>query len=128
MCPGFNPRVSDANYFVPQWTNKPRDDEGAALPDKGPTFTLGGARPGIKVAEHCYVPGNVAADYRPMNAARLVPAGNDIAMNLHYTPNGKALTDHVKICLTIAKEPPKRRYVSLNASSPGAKAIRNSAE
>jgi hypothetical protein len=121
MCLGFNPHAPDVTWFVPVWKDKPRDDEGAALPDKGPTFTQGGGgKPGIRVGEDCYVPGNVAADYRPMNAAKLVPAGSDIAMNLHYTPNGKALTDHIKIGVTIAKEPPVRRYVSLGTSSPQA--------
>jgi hypothetical protein len=37
---------------------------------------------------------------------------------LHYTPNGKPITDHVKVGLTVAKEPPARRYVSLFVSAP----------
>ena len=39
-------------------------------------------------------------------------------MNLHYTPNGMAVTDHVKIGLTVAKEAPTRRYVSLFVTAP----------
>src|SRR5262249_43820484 len=67
--------------------------------------------------EDCYVPGNPAADYRPVHAAKLVPAGSDITLNLHYTPNGKAVTDHVMVGFTVAKEPPQRRYLSMGASS-----------
>jgi len=68
--------------------------------------------------EDCYLPGNFAADYRPINAAKLIPAGSDIAFNLHYTPNGKAVTDHVKVGFTVASKPPERRYISLLTSSP----------
>ena len=113
MCLGFNPHTPDVQYFVPLWKDKPRGEDGSALPDQGPTFTGGsGAKPGTRAAEDCYVPGNVAIDYRPLHAAKLVPAGSDITMNLHYTPNGKAVTDHVRIGFTVAKEAPERRYLS----------------
>jgi hypothetical protein len=111
MCVAFVAHKPDVKYFVPNWNDKQRDEDGSALPDKGPTFT--GAP-----AEDCYVPGNAAIDYRNLNAAKLVPSGSDIIMSLHYTPNGKAVTDHVRIGFTLAKEPPKRRYISFNMSSP----------
>jgi hypothetical protein len=110
MCVAFVPHKPETQYFQPTWKAKERDETGSALPDKGKTFT-GGA------AEDCYVPGNPAIDYRGLHAAKLVPAGSDIVMNLHYTPNGKALTDHVQIGFTIAKEAPQRRYISLGAAS-----------
>ena len=37
---------------------------------------------------------------------------------MYYTPNGTAVTDHLKIGFTIAKEPPARRYLSYVISSP----------
>jgi hypothetical protein len=111
MCVAFEPHKADAQYFVPKWNPKERDEDGSALPTKGKTFSGGSS------AEDCYVPGYPAIDYRGLHAAKLVPAGYDIVMNLHYTPNGKALTDHVQIGFTVAKEPPKRRYISLGASS-----------
>ena len=114
MCLGFNPHVPDVKYFEPMWKEKPRDAEGSALADKGLTFDGGGGVPrSVNVGEDCYLPGNAATDYRPLHAARLVRAGSDIALNLHYTPNGKAVTDHVRIGFTVAKEPPQRRYVSM---------------
>jgi hypothetical protein len=119
ICLGFNPHTPNIKYFDPVWQNKPRGDDGSALPDKGPTF--GPASPDGRfrsMAEDCYLPGNPAADYRDFQAAKLVPAGSDITLNLHYTPNGTAVTDHVKIGFTVAKEPPARRYVSLIGSSP----------
>jgi len=118
MCLGFNPHTPDVEYFAPQWKDKQRDDEGSALPGKGATFTAGFVRPGIRVADDCYVPGNVVADYRSVHAARLVPAGSDLTFTLHYTPNGKALTDHVRVGFTVAKEAPQRRYVSFLQQPP----------
>jgi hypothetical protein len=119
MCLGFNPHGPDVKYFEPVWDNKERDEEGSAIPAKGRTF--GPAQPGKgprSMAEDCYLPGNVAADYRAFQAAKLVPAGSDITLNMHYTPNGTAVTDHIRIGFTVAKEPPQRRYLSLLTSSP----------
>jgi hypothetical protein len=117
ICLGFNPHTPDVEYFVPAWEDKERDEEGAAIPGKGPTFGRRGTF-GRSQAEDCYLPGMVVADYRPFQAAKLVPAGSDIMLNLHYTPNGTAVTDHVQIGFTVAKEPPRRRYVSLSSSAP----------
>jgi len=68
--------------------------------------------------EECYEPGRQAADFRPYNAAKLIPAGTDIWVNLHYTPNGNPYTDHVQIGFTLAKEEPQRKYLALSTSSP----------
>jgi hypothetical protein len=117
ICSGFNAHRADTKYFQPLWMNKQRDEDGAALPDSGsPTF--GPASTGNSMAEDCYLPGNPAADYRGFNAAKLVPAGSDLTLNLHYTPNGRATTDHVRVGITVAKQPPARRYVSLSSSAP----------
>ena len=119
ICLGFNPHTPDVEYNVPIWLDKVRDEEGSAIPDKGPTFGLGPRRGLLQsVAEDCYLPGNPAADYRPFGAAKQVRAGSDIALNLHYTPNGNAITDHVQIGFTVAKEPPQRRYASFSLSAP----------
>ena len=117
ICLGFNPPRPDTQYFVPEWQDKDRGEDGSALPDKGPTFGRFNGR-ARSMAEDCYLPGNIAADYRGVNAAKLVPAGSDITLNLHYTPNGTAVTDHVQIGFTVAKEPPERRYLSLSSSAP----------
>jgi hypothetical protein len=98
------------------------------LPDKGPTFLGGGrsvdkdgnpAPPGAPngAAEDCYLPGNAAADYRVLNTAKLVPAGWDMVFNLHYTPNGTAVTDHVKVGFTVAQNAPDKKYVSLSTTA-----------
>jgi hypothetical protein len=116
MCLGFNPHTPDVKYFELESLSKARDSDGSANPEKGPTF---GNLPlaSKSMSEDCYLPGSGAADYQDFHAAKLVPVGSDITMNLHYTPNGKAVTDHVRIGITVAKQPPQRRYVSLTASS-----------
>jgi hypothetical protein len=117
ICSGFNPHTPDVKYYEATWIDKPRDEDGAALPDKGPTFG-NRAGNGRSMAEDCYLPGMPAADYRAFGAAKLVPAGSDLTLNLHYTPNGTAVTDHVKVGFTVLKEAPNRRYVSLSSSAP----------
>ena len=139
ICIGYLPHNPNYKYGVAYWADKERDEEGSALPDKGPTF-LGGGTPrsndGNPVpggprtlgqsggsqppggAEDCYLPGNVAADYRAINAAKLIPAGSDITFNLHYTPNGTAVRDHVKVGFTVLDKAPERRYVSFLTTSP----------
>jgi hypothetical protein len=37
---------------------------------------------------------------------------------LHYTPNGTAVTDHVKVGFTVLDKAPERRYVSFLTTSP----------
>ena len=117
ICAMFIPHSPDVQYNVSEWQEKERDGDGSALPGKKPTF--GGRRAFAEnTGNDCYVPGNIAADYRPFEAAKLVRAGSDIVLNLHYTPNGKAVSDRVQLGYTVAKEPPQRRYVSLSHTAP----------
>jgi len=118
MCLAFKPHTPDVKYFEAVWQDKSRDEEGSAIPTSGPTF---GGRTnllnGTRGLEDCYLPGMVSDDYSVHNAAKLIPAGWDMMFNLHYTPNGKAVTDHVQVGFTVAKDPPQRQYVSLMTSS-----------
>ena len=50
-------------------------------------------------------------------AAKLLPAGADIVLQMHYTANGKAATDVTKIGLIFAKTPPQRRLITMNATN-----------
>src|SRR6266513_2513507 len=59
----------------------------------------------------------ISHDYSIHQAAKLIPAGWDMLINLHYTPNGAAVTDHVQVGFTVAKQPPQRQYVSLLTSA-----------
>ncbi|MEO6738625.1 MAG: redoxin domain-containing protein [Chthoniobacteraceae bacterium] len=53
-----------------------------------------------------YVPGNSARIY-PDGFARKLPAGATISFQIHYTPNGKATEDQLRMGLVFAKEPPR---------------------
>lgn len=53
--------------------------------------------------------------------AKLIKAGSDIVLQLHYTANGTAGSDQTKIGFIYAKEAPKLRNVQLAASNPGFK-------
>jgi hypothetical protein len=120
ICVFFKPHSGGVKYNTPVWADLPRDDAGYAGAESAggnsrfiPKDILAGAR-----NEGCYVPGRGAQDYRIYHAAKLVRPGTDIVFQLHYTPNGKAVTDHPRIGLTVAKEPPQKRYVSIALSSP----------
>jgi hypothetical protein len=129
ICLSFRPRTADVKYGVSIF-NKPnieRDADGVEIrKPSAQAFPQQGAQgqPGQQQValigggiEECYEPGRGAADFRPYGAAKLIPAGSDIWVNFHYTPNGTAVTDHIKIGFTIAKETPKKRYLALSTSS-----------
>jgi len=53
-----------------------------------------------------YVPGNSSRVY-PEGFARKLPAGATVSFQIHYTPNGKATEDQLRMGLVFAKEPPR---------------------
>ncbi|WP_395735352.1 redoxin domain-containing protein [Prosthecobacter sp.] len=65
-----------------------------------------------------YVPGNSKQVY-PEGFARKLPAGATVSFQIHYTPNGKAVEDTVRMGLLFSKEPPK--YVIHTTGLPNAR-------
>jgi mono/diheme cytochrome c family protein len=61
-----------------------------------------------------YAPGQ-PPDIFEHGQAKLVPAGSDIVLEVHYMPEGKATTDQSSVGLVFAKEPPKERVMTLTA-------------
>jgi hypothetical protein len=61
-----------------------------------------------------YAPGLAPTHMKP-GEAKLIKAGSDLVLQLHYTPNGKAASDRSKIGLIFSKEPPQKRVMSLMA-------------
>jgi len=53
-----------------------------------------------------YVPGNGHAIF-PDGFARKLPAGSRLHFQIHYTPNGRAVSDRTRLGVVFAKEPPK---------------------
>src|SRR5262249_5672062 len=153
ICISFVPHRSDAVYNTLLWVDKQRDEAGVevepserrfALPTadgKGrvvesrvrnnPAPNAGAERPGgaanagiVGLGFTCYVPGRALSDFRPFNAALLVPAGYDVSWTIHYTPNGAELTDRPEVGLTIAKEQPQRLLIeSFGGTDPAKFAI-----
>jgi hypothetical protein len=60
-----------------------------------------------------YAPGMAPMALKP-GQAKLVKAGSDIVLQLHYTTNGKTATDRSRIGLRFAKEPVRERVFTAN--------------
>jgi hypothetical protein len=65
-----------------------------------------------------YSPGMQPQRFDMDHSAKLIPAGSDIVLQVHYTPNGKtALADQTRIGLELAKQTPEKRFMSAVAAS-----------
>ncbi|HEV3165982.1 MAG TPA: redoxin domain-containing protein [Isosphaeraceae bacterium] len=64
-----------------------------------------------------FAPGDLPSVYEP-GTAKLIPAGSDLLIQMHYTPIGQTKTDRSSIALIFAKEPPKHRAVTLGIAQP----------
>ena len=65
-----------------------------------------------------YVPGMEAQRFDIARSARLIPAGADIVIEVHYTTNGVESEDQTKVGLEIAPAPPERLFMSIAAAQP----------
>ncbi len=65
-----------------------------------------------------YSPGMQAQRFDIDESAKLIPAGSDIVLQLHYTPNRKTMVaDQTRVGLTLASEAPRKRFMSAVAAS-----------
>ncbi len=87
-------------FFVAPKTTEP-DTDTSALPSD---FLVG------------YAPGQ-PAEILPQGQAKLIKAGSDLVLEIHYTTNGKASMDRSKVGLVFAKQPPKERVLTLSATN-----------
>ncbi len=129
ICFSFEKHQPTTVYNRYEWVQVPRDETGNPTPGN----TGFGELPGMIMAtrdagssevklrkghptlrqslDFCYLPGAGADDYRPWNAGKLVPAGSDIVVSIHYTANGKDVLDRSKIGFTVAKTPPPKKFI-----------------
>jgi hypothetical protein len=144
ICVSFVPHRPNAVYNTFLWVDKQRDETGAEVPpsarkilaptadgkgrDLGPN--AGNVNPNTGTSDanveqniSCYVPGRSLSDFRPYKAALMIPAGYDVSWNIHYTPNGQAVTDRPEVGLTIAKEPPQRWLIETGNTTDPAKLV-----
>ncbi len=121
ICVSFREHTPDVKYNEHVWVDRPRDESGSTLPSAvgfNSRIIPKSALSGSGGMEGCYVPGRVTQDYRIYGAGKLIKAGTDILFQLHYTPNGKAITDRPLVGFTVAKVPPQRQYVSFTTATP----------
>jgi len=139
ICISFVPHRPGTVYNTLLWVDKQRDAEGVevapserpfvaptadgkgrAIPARvrnnaPPNAVAGDAGAdsvgGVGLGFTCYVPGRALSDFRPYQAALLIPAGYDVNWTIHYTPNGMELTDRPEVGLTVANSEPKRMLI-----------------
>jgi hypothetical protein len=92
--------------FVP----KPRKRDEGQPKDERSTEDAGGATE-LLVG---YAPGMAAMELKP-GQAKLIKAGSDIVLQLHYTTNGKVAADRTRVGLVFAQEPPRERVFTANS-------------
>jgi hypothetical protein len=63
-----------------------------------------------------YAPGS-SPDNWPATMAKFIPAGSDLVFQMHYTSNGKAVSDRTKVGLRFSKEPPPERVLTLQLTN-----------
>src|SRR5260370_8514594 len=63
-----------------------------------------------------YAPGQ-PPERLPAGQAKLIKAGSDFVLEIHYTTNGKPATDRSKFGLVFAKQPPKERVLTLSETN-----------
>ena len=77
--------------------------------EPGSTWTRGPTKADILAI---YSPGS-APDVSPSGMAKLVKAGSDLVIEIHYTPSGKAVADRTQVAMTFAPWPPIKRVLTL---------------
>ncbi len=63
-----------------------------------------------------YAPGSLP-DRWPEGFAKLVPAGSDIVLQMHYTTHGHPTEDRTSVGLVFAKQPPRKRVLTLQLTN-----------
>jgi hypothetical protein len=77
--------------------------------EPGDTWTRGPTKADILAV---YAPGTAPDVFLP-GMAKFIPAGADLIVEIHYTPNGKAAEDRTRIGMVFAKAPPAQRVLTL---------------
>lgn len=64
-----------------------------------------------------YAPGMQAQQFNIDHSARLIPAGSDIVLQIHYTPDGKSIEDQIQVGLTVTKTVPQKIFYAPTVQS-----------
>jgi mono/diheme cytochrome c family protein len=96
--------LKDAKPGIPFIPEKPKPEDNVDTSPLPSDFLVG------------YAPGQPPEAFEP-GRAKLVRAGSDIIIQVHYTTDGKASTDLTRIGLVFAKERPKQRVMTFSATN-----------
>jgi len=96
--------LKDAKPGIPFVPNKEEEDKNTDTSELPSDFMVG------------YAPGQPPEQFAP-GQAKLIRAGSDIILQVHYTTDGKPSRDRSRIGLVFAKEPPKKRVFTLSATN-----------
>ena len=96
--------LKDAKPGIPFIPEKPKADDQTDVSQLPSDFLVG------------YAPGQPPERFEP-GMAKLVKAGSDIVLQVHYTTNGKRGTDRSSVGLIFAKEPPPMRVKTFSATN-----------
>lgn len=83
------------------------------LREPGSTWTGGPTKADILTV---YAPGSTP-DTWPEGMAKLIKAGSDLVLEIHYTPNGKPTPDRTAVGFVFAKKPPEKRVLTLQLNN-----------
>ena len=64
-----------------------------------------------------FAPGRRPTSWAGTDYGKLLPAGADIVLQMHYTANGEEVLDRSRVGLTFWKEPPKKRVLTMMAAN-----------
>ncbi len=112
--------MKDAKPFQPYIPPPEARDGAAADPAATPAIDEAQAMPVNESFEllAAYSPGMQAERFDIDHSAKLVPAGSDIVLQLHYTANGKTtVQDQTRVGLEVAREAPPKRFMSAVANA-----------
>jgi hypothetical protein len=94
-------QAKPGEFFVAPKAQKEESADTSALPSD---FLVG------------YAPGQ-PPEMLPPGQGKLIKAGSDLVLEIHYTTNGTAATDRSRFGLVFAKEPPRERVLTLSATN-----------
>jgi hypothetical protein len=83
------------------------------VPPGGNLNNIGGGGSEVLMA---YTPVKIPELYGA-NRGRLIKAGSDLVLQIHYTANGKDTEDHTKVGMVFCREQPSERVITLGASN-----------
>ncbi len=98
------------------WLKDAKEGEPYTPPQRAPGTPVPAEEKGANEWLTGYLPGVANERYfaPDMRAAKMIPAGSDILLEMHYTPNGKEpVQDQTRLGLVFSKQVPKYRLLTV---------------